>query len=248
MEWSEILLLVVIFSFGGFVKGLLGIGFPALLIGLLTFFYEPRQAVAMILLAIMLTNIRQAMVGGGVLAIIRQFWLYSALSMSVIFVVAIAGQNVAVPVLSVFVGIAMTLFAVTSLWVQMPKLPQKLDFPAQGLAGVGSGVLGGLTAIWGPPLAVYLMSLRLPRDYFIQVLGVLFAAQSIPLTLGFIAAGDLTLDIAPVTIGALLPAFAGMFLGEKLRNRIDTQLFFRLFLLAFLLLGLNLIRRGLTGG
>jgi uncharacterized membrane protein YfcA len=264
LDISEIALLVAIFGFGGVVKGLLGIGLPALLVGLLTFFYEPRvavtmilltimttnirQALTMILLTIMTTNIRQALVGGSVLAIVRRFWLYCGIAMSVIFFVAIAGQNVAVPVLSVFVGIAMSLFAVTSLFVRMPELPQKYDIPAQGAAGLGSGIMGGLTAIWGPPLAVYLMSLRLPRDYFIQVLGVLFAAQSIPLTLGFIVAGDLDRDLAPVALGALVPTFAGMFVGERLRQKINTQWFFRLFLMAFLLLGLNLIRRGVTGG
>ncbi len=248
MDSSEIALLVAIFVFGGFVKGLLGIGLPALLVGLLTFFYEPRVAVTMMLLTIMTANIRQALVGGSVLAIVRRFWLYCCIAMPVIFVIAIAGQNVAAPVLLIFVGIAMSVFAVTSLFVHVPKLPQRLDLPVQGAAGLGSGIMGGLTAIWGPPLAVYLMSLRLPRDHFIQVLGVLFAAQSIPLALGFIAAGDLGPETAPVALAVLVPTFVGMVVGEKLRQKIDTQVFFRLFLTAFLLLGLNLIRRGIMGG
>jgi uncharacterized membrane protein YfcA len=245
LELWEIALLCAIFLFGGFVKGLLGIGLPALLIGLLTFFYEPRFAVSLILIAIMTTNLRQAVRGGRVRDILKRYWLFCSIAMIFIFLVALAGSAVPVPVLLVFVGVGMTLFALTSLFVEMPLLPARYDKAAQAVAGLGAGILGGLTAIWGPPLVIYLMSLHLERRAFVQALGVMFAAQSVPLTLGFVVSGELTGQTAVVGTALLVPTFLGMFLGENLRDRIDTKLFFRLFLTAFLLLGLNLIRRGL---
>jgi uncharacterized membrane protein YfcA len=245
---SEILILCAIFLFGGFVKGLLGIGLPALLIGLLTFVYEPRFAVSLILIAIMTMNVRQAMQGGRVSDILKRYWVFCSIAMVFIFSVAIVGAAVPVPALLIFVGVGMTLFALSSLFVAMPLLPQRFDKLAQAVAGVASGILGGLTAIWGPPLAIYLMSLHLEKRTFVQVLGVMFAAQSIPLTLGFIVSGELALSTALLGTALLVPAFSGMYFGERMRDRIDTVLFFRLFLTLFLLLGLNLIRRGLFAG
>jgi uncharacterized membrane protein YfcA len=245
---SEILILCAIFLFGGFVKGLLGIGLPALLIGLLTFVYEPRFAVSLILIAIMTMNVRQAMQGGRVSDILKRYWVFCSIAMVFIFSVAIVGAAVPVPALLIFVGVGMTLFALSSLFVAMPLLPPRFDKLAQAAAGVASGILGGLTAIWGPPLAIYLMSLHLEKRTFVQVLGVMFAAQSIPLTLGFIVSGELALSTALLGTALLVPAFSGMYFGERMRDRIDTVLFFRLFLTLFLLLGLNLIRRGLFAG
>ena len=244
----EILIVILVFTFGGFVKGLLGIGLPALLVGCLTFLYEPRLAVAMILFPILTTNIRQALRGGKAMEIVRRFRYLIGTGMLFIFLTALVGKQVPVAWLQICVGIAMALFAISGLLVELPRTPERLDKVVQVIAGLGSGILGGLTAIWGPPMAMYLMSLKLERRYFIQVLGVLFASQSIPLTFGFFLSGELDMTTAILSAAMLAPTFAGMYVGEKVRDRIDTVLFFRLFLGVFLLLGLNLIRRGLFGG
>lgn len=248
METSEILILCAIFLFGGFMKGLLGIGLPALLIGLLTFFYEPRYAASLIPFAILTTNLRQAVLGGRVFSIVRRFGLFCAISSVFIFCFAIVGAGVPIPAMLIVVGIGMSLFALTSLFVDMPLLPPRYDKAAQVVAGLSSGILGGLAAIWGPPLLIYLMSLHLERRDLVQALGVTFAIQSVPLALGFVVSGELTLETAILSVALLVPIFIGMYFGEKLRDRIDTKLFFRLFLMAFLLLGLNLMRRGVFAG
>ncbi|GHA59745.1 permease [Amylibacter ulvae] len=247
MELSEIGLLTAIFLFGGVVKGALGIGFPALLVGLLTFFYEPRAAVAMILFAIMATNFRQASVGGSMWVILKRHKYFATFACAGIFLVALIGAKVPLALLQTCVGGAMVLFAVTSLYGAIPRLTPKYTTSAQIGAGIGSGILGGLTAIWGPPLAVYLMALRLERDVMIQTLGVMFSVQSIFLMAGFIVTGELTLQIAILGSGLLVPTFVGMYFGERIRKRMDTAQFMKAFLFAFLLLGINLIRRGIMG-
>ncbi len=52
---------------------------------------------------------------------------------------------------------------------------------------------------------------------------------------------------APVlgaSLATLIPALAGMWLGQKLRNRISAALFRRLFFIGLLLLGADLAWRG----
>lgn len=248
MAASEIYILASIFLFGGFVKGALGIGLPTLLLGFLTFFYEPRMAVALILFSIMAANMRQATVGGSMWEIVKTHKFFCAFASLGIFVVAIVGSQVPLPILLVSVGISMTIFALSSLFSFIPKLSAKYDVAAQIVAGVIGGILGGLTAIWGPPLAVYLMALRMGKDKFIQTLGVMFSIQSLFLTAGFIISGELTGPLAITGAALLVPTFIGMYLGEKIRKRMDTQQFTRVFLCVFLFLGLNLIRRGIWAG
>jgi uncharacterized membrane protein YfcA len=241
----EVFVLIAIFLFGGFVKGALGIGLPTLLLGFLTFFYEPRVAVAMILLAIMTTNMRQATVGGSMWNIVKRYRYYCIFASVGIFAVALVGAKVPLSYLQTSVGISMAIFALTSLYANFPALNPSYDKPAQILAGMGSGVLGGLTAIWGPPLAIYLMSIKPQREEFIQTLGVMFSVQSLFLTAGFLVSGELTGRIAMIGAAMLVPTFIGMYFGESVRNRMNTVQFTRAFLFLFLLLGLNLVRRGI---
>lgn len=248
MTTVEIAILVAIFLVGGMVKGALGIGFPALLIGLLTFFYEPRIAVAMILLAIMATNFRQATIGGSMWEIVKRYKYFCVFSSVGIFAVAFVGSKVPLSLLLICVGIAMSIFALSSLFSNFKKLPAKYDTLAQIAAGVGSGILGGLTAIWGPPLAIYLMSLKLDKDQFIQALGVMFSVQSVFLIAGFVASGELTGRLALIGAVLLIPTFIGMYFGEKMRKKMNTEQFTKVFLCVFLLLALNLVRRGIMGG
>lgn len=248
MITPEYYILFAIFLFGGFVKGTLGIGLPTLLLGFLTFLYEPRMAVALILFAIMAANMRQAMVGGSMWEIVKKHKYFCVFASVGIFVVSIVGGQVPLPILLVSVGISMTIFALSSLFSFIPEISAKYDKVAQITAGIIGGILGGLTAIWGPPLAIYLMAHRMEKEQFIQTLGVMFSIQSVFLLAGFIVSGELTAPLAITGAALLVPTFIGMYLGEKLRKRMDTAQFTKAFLCVFLLLGLNLIRRGIWAG
>lgn len=248
MTAPEIFILIAIFLFGGFVKGTLGIGLPTLLLGFLTFLYEPRTAVALILFVIMTTNMRQAAVGESMWEIVKRHRYYCIFASIGIFLVAYVGANVPLSLLQTCVGVSMVIFALTGFFANIPCLNPKFDLPAQIGAGIGSGILGGLTAIWGPPLAIYLMALKLQKDQFIQTLGVMFAVQSLFLTAAFVASGELTGRMALIGAALLIPTFIGMYFGEKYRKRINTEQFTKAFLFVFLLLGFNLIRRGIMGG
>ncbi|KAB7614331.1 sulfite exporter TauE/SafE family protein [Amylibacter sp. SFDW26] len=247
MTILEVSLLVGLFFIGGFVKGTLGIGLPALLVGFLTFIYEPRVAVAIIVFPIMVTNVRQALVGGSVWPILKSHWMLCISACIAIFFMALIGGQVSVGILQTCVGLAMVVFSLTSLFGSVPVLNEKYNTPAQLISGAASGILGGLTAIWSPPLVVYLMSLRLDNNIMIKTLGVMFAVQSFFLVAGFTVSGELTPRLALIGILMLIPTFAGMYFGEKQRARMNMAQFTRAFLILFLLLGLNLMRRGLFG-
>lgn len=248
MDPSEILLLAGVFVFAGFVKGALGIGLPAFSLGLLTFFYEPRLGMALILPSLFMTNLRQAFGAEPMWDIVTRHKYFCGFACAGILFTAIIGARVPVDILMMTVGVAMVVFAVTSLMGAIPPLRPSWNRPVQIAAGIGSGILGGLTSIWGPPLAMYLTSLRPTKDQMIQTLGVMFSIQCVFLIAGFIISGELTGRLALIGIIAMIPAFVGMFLGEKIRATMDLRQFMRAFLICFIILGLNLIRRGIMGG
>ena len=244
MDVGFLLVLVAVFLFAGFVKGVLGIGFPAIMIGSLTFFVDPREAIALAVIAMLATNLRQGFRGEPVINVIRRYWVYCVFSSVGIFIAAYMGASVSRAFLLIAAGIAMIIFGVTSLLVDMPKLSDRFDKFAQAVAGSLGAIMGGLTGIWGPPLAAYLATKRLDKNALVQAMGLIFLIQSIPLLLGLIATGEFSRQSGIIGTVMLIPVFMALFAGERVRNRMNVQQFTRAFMIMFILLGLNLIRRG----
>jgi uncharacterized membrane protein YfcA len=113
------------------------------------------------------------------------------------------------------------------------------------LVGLVSGVLGGLSTMWGPPLIVFLVALRLPKDVFVGTIGALYLLGIVALALAlgaFHVIGRLELLTSAV---ATLPLFLGVLLGQLLRGRLDQEKFRKGLLAMLLLTGLALIRRAI---
>ncbi len=62
------------FLLAGFVKGVIGLGLPTVSIGLLGLLMTPAQAAAILVVPSLVTNIWQAVVGGGLIALARRLW------------------------------------------------------------------------------------------------------------------------------------------------------------------------------
>ena len=141
-------------------------------------------------------------------------------------------------------GAVIVLFSATSLMAIPPPLPDRFDRLAQWVAGLLAGVLGGLTAIWSPPMVIYLLSRRVDKNDFVRVSDLLIFLGGIPLCLGFWQAGLLTGDLATLSLGMTAPTLVGFSIGEIIRRRLNADRFRRIVLIIFLLMGLNLIRKG----
>ena len=147
--------------------------------------------------------------------------------------------------LTLLLGVVTALFAIVSLWRSTPELPERYDKPAQLVTGVVAGVIGGLAGIWAPPIVIYLTSRRVSKAVFVQVVGVVLFIGSFLLLLGYVQTGIVNEDNALISFALLLPAIAGFTVGEKLRNKMSNELFYKLILIMFLVLGLNFVRRSL---
>ncbi|RZW11826.1 MAG: sulfite exporter TauE/SafE family protein [Rhodobacteraceae bacterium] len=235
------------FLIAGTVKGIAGVGLPMTALGILTLETDPRTAIALSMAPILLANLWQFLNAGGAVAAIRRY-----LPFLVVMVVGIpltialtAGASEA----TLFGALgAMFLFHVAltaTRWA--PRIPDAADTPAQIGFGAAAGVLGGLVSLWLPAIVIYLGARNVSKDEFVRATGLLLFAGSLPLVAGYWREGFLTGPLAAASALMLVPTLLGMTLGAKVRGRLSEAAFKQILLVVFVVIGLNLIRRAITG-
>ena len=96
-------------------------------------------------------------------------------------------------------------------------------------------------------MAVYLTARQVPKDEFVRATGLLIFLGSVPLTIGYVLQGFLTLELAGVSVFLIGPTLLGFALGARVRTGLSNEVFRKVLLYVFLVLGLNMLRRGIWG-
>ena len=240
---ATLALLAVAFLTAGTVKGAVGLGLPTTAVGIMTLTMDPRSAIALILIPMLTTNAWQAYRSGQVLRAMRTYLPFAMMLVIGVGVTVMLTRNAPDRVLFATLGGAILIFVAVNVTRWAPHIPDRLDRPAQIIAGAISGVMGGMTSVWAPPMAVYLAARHVPKDEFVRASGLLIFLGSLPLVAGYVRQGYMTGETALVSAALLIPTFAGFSLGERLRHRMSEATFRKALLFVFFLMGLNLIRR-----
>ncbi|MEM1365403.1 MAG: sulfite exporter TauE/SafE family protein [Pseudomonadota bacterium] len=235
----------LVFFVAGTIKGTVGIGLPAASVGMMALFLPPKLAITLVVVPIVVVNIWQFWNAGERLSAIRRYWVFIITMLPVLFAVTFFTAQADGRTIALVLGIVVVAFAISNLFFTPPPLPARWDVPAQMLGGLGAGVFGGLTSVWAPPVVIYMLAKRVEKDEFVRGCGVVFAAGSVPLFIGFVWNGLLTASTGFLSTAMVVPALIGFSLGAKLRHRIGSEWFRTLVLVLFLLVGLNLLRRAL---
>lgn len=243
VDFAEVFLLVLIFLGAAIVKGFLGIGLPAAAMAFLTLVMPPTEAIPLLWLSILATNSLQFARAPEKWSIAREYYLFAIAIMVSIFVTSMFIADYPTGLLTAAIGVAMVLFSLNLL------LGIKLNIgPGQGWQlgfGVLSGSLGGISSIWSPTVAMYLLARNVSKERFIGATGFLFLSGVLPLGAGQVVAGVLTLPVLLKSFFALLVVLVGFRFGELLRGRVSQEVFRKVVLIAFLIMGLRLIAIGL---
>jgi uncharacterized membrane protein YfcA len=240
-----IIFIAVALFLGGAVKGMVGVGLPLVVVSMLSSLLDPRLAVALVSMSVVVSNIWQSVRSGILFSAMRRFWpLILAFALSTWL-----GARILVsmdPSLMLgLLGTMVVLFSLLGLLQPDFRLSAKQERFAGPSVGIVAGVLNGVSTVNGPPLAIYLVSLGLAKEAFIGSYGLIALCGSFPLLISYVSVGLLgPTELAASTI-AVAPAIAGLAVGERLRFLINPDLFRRILLLVLIVLGLNLIRRGL---
>ena len=246
MEMLDVLpLAVAAFAVGGAIKGMIGFGLPLTTVSLLSAFVDVPTAVALNALPVLISNLFQANRGGLLVATLRRFW---PLLLTLAAGTWLGAMLIAVLeprwLLGILGGIVVS-FCVLGRYRPGLTVPPRAERPLGAAVGLVAGVLGGVSTVPGPPLIMYVTSLRLDKDAFVAALGTFFLMGGMFVTLAFVERGVLDATTAPWSLACVPPVLAGMWLGRRWSRRIDQERFRTIVLAVLFVLGLNLLRRAL---
>ena len=246
---ADALLVSGIFLLGGLVKGIAGFGLPAISLGLLALTRPLPEALPLILLPTIATNVWQALAGGALrpaLRRLRGFLLAAALG-----TLTAAGMlsRADAALLTGLLGLVLVLSSAVALFAPRWPVPspakERLLSPVMG--GL-SGVLAGLTGSFLVPAAPWLAALRLPPDLFVQGLGLGAVVATACLSVAMAGQGLLPPGLGLASGAVLMPAFLGMALGRRLRQGMPEARFRRVAQIFLLALGSYLAARSFAPG
>jgi uncharacterized membrane protein YfcA len=229
----------------GVVKGVLGIDLPLISIPLLAGVVGPITAMALLAVPTFVINIWQTAQSGYMMGALRRF--------RVAYPLAIAGVLVGVGFLTqldgralfVLVGVIVILIAVMQLLPFNLTIPQRWERWCTPLVGISSGLIGGVSNFLGPFMAMYLVALRVTSDQFVGAIALFYLIAAIPFYGGLAVTGHFGwAELAGSTVAAFL-IWLGVLVGQRLRARTPGDVFRKLVLVMLIVIGANMIRKGL---
>ena len=228
---------------GGLVKGIVGLGLPIVALSLLSSLIPIHLSLALLTLPIVTSNLWQSLRTGRLHEPLKRFWPMILALIIGLWISAQLVVDLSPEVLYLVVGLVVMVFTLLSYFNPRFTLSPAAERWASPLAGAIGGILGGLSTMWGPPMTMVLVSLKLEKDAFVRAVGLIWFCGSLPLLLAYIKNGLLNVETAPWSLAACLPVVAGFWIGERIRNRIDQDTFRKVLLIFLFLLGVNLVRR-----
>ena len=239
MSGGTLAIVLAVYLAAGVVKGALGFGMPLIAGAVLPQIVPLPLVLAINAVILPITNTVQFARAGATGAVLRRHWL------------VLAGLAVAVPLGAVVVaradprwvgllfGLFITLAAALSWAVPDWRIPDR----AVGPTAFGTGLLGGLVAALttapGPVFVLYLVGRGVGRAERMGALGLLLLAGGGLVAVSFLMVGILNGPRILLALVCLVPALAGMYVGDALAERIPARRLRALVLLALIVLGLR---------
>ena len=144
----------VAFTVAGFVKGVVGFGFPVINLIILTLTIGLLDALAIIVIPTIVTNVWQGVSGPYLKEIARRMWLYFVTATTFIWITSgyLTVVNVRWP--TAMLGAVLFIFALTRLLNVSITVPPKWERPLAIPLGAINGMLTGMTGFMLVMLAI----------------------------------------------------------------------------------------------
>ncbi len=234
-------IVIATFLVAGLAKGVVGFGLPTIALALLTLAGGLFDAMALLLLPSLITNIWQAVEGGRLRALLRRLWPFLLCAAIGTLAGLRVGTGFDPGLLVLLLGLLLVLHGLSGLAGWKLRVAERREPLAGPLVGALNGVLTGLTGSFVVPGVMYLQALALPRDRLVQALGILFTVSTLALMAGLGSDGLLTADLGILSAIGVPAALAGMMVGRRIRRLLPERRFRQVFQVAILLLGLSVM-------
>jgi uncharacterized membrane protein YfcA len=238
--------IVSVFVLAGVVKGVVGLGLPTISMAMLALVMAPAQAAALLIVPSLVTNLWQARPWPALPAVLRriagmQAGICAGTVAGALWLGAPSGQWA-----GVCLGLALAAYAAWGLFGSPPAVPARHEGWLGAAVGAVTGLITAATGVFVIPAVPYLQALKLDKDDLIQAMGISFTVSTVALAAGLWLNGGYTPEAAGASVLMLLPALAGMALGQWLRARLSARTFKLCFMVSLALLGAYQVARGLA--
>jgi uncharacterized membrane protein YfcA len=236
---SIVLVIILAVLAGGLVKGTLGFGMPMVALPIIAFIIPPTTAMILLCAPIFLTNFLQIKFKEGVSS-------YRFLPMFISLVVGlIIGARL---ILEININTITQIIAVSIIFAalvncfgfKINNIKQNYEKIITTIIGFGSGILGGLSTFYGPPMLAYLVAVDLPKEKFVRTVSTMYFIGSFPLYGSLIYYGFATKEDLIFSLILIIPAFISQQIGTKIRDKINHKQFRNLVLSTLIILGISL--------
>lgn len=243
MDTQTIILALSAFFIASFLKGLTGLGFSTICLGLLAVFMDLKLAIPLVFLPSLSSNIMVMVEAGRFFDALKRFWpLYlSALPGLAIGIWFLDTSQNEAP--KAILGVIMLLYGVWGLRKGLIQLSQKREKQLVLPVGLLSGLVNGATGSQIMPIMPYLLSLKMDRDLFVQTINCAFTLNTLVMIMAFGKLGLVTSPVLFLSAGGILPVALGIFLGGKIRKKVTEETYRKMVLVLLIALGIILTMR-----
>ena len=240
-----IALVAVSLLIAGLVKGVIGVGMPIVAFPLLSMLVDVQTAVMLLSVPLVLSNIPQALEGGRV--------TQTLLSLAPVLVGMTPGVWIGVAVLlnvdpavaKIVAGAAVILVAALILLAPKLQIKQRLVGPVGLGAGFCGGLLGGIAALSGPLVFIFLLAKGLRGRAFTKEASMFLVVSSVLLASALTSSHRFDWHDILISTFATAPVVAGTLFGQKVRDAVPADAFKKLVVLMVLLSGAQLVWNGI---
>jgi uncharacterized membrane protein YfcA len=243
IEGTNLVLAVFGLFFAGLIKGGTGLGYSSCALPFLAAAVGLKPAIVLVVLPAMISNIVVVATTGHFQESLKRFWvLYAATLPGIIagtFFLAWIDQKVA----TISLGLLIATYSVIALARPAMCQPNGLERSLQMPVGLLNGFFTGLTGSQVLPLVPFMLALKLDANRMVQAVNLAVTIASGFMTIALLQSGLMTVPSLGVSVAAIVPAMAGIYLGTRARGLIPVAHFRSVVLVVLGLLGLLLVVR-----
>jgi uncharacterized protein len=228
----------------GLLKGTIGVGMPVVALPLLSLCIDVKSAAMLLSMPLIFSNLPQALEGGKTARCFIQLMpvilgMIPGLFLGVRVLLALDAD-----VAKIIAGLVLMVVGGVTLLAPKLQLQARLVLPAGIAFGFFGGVLGGIAAMAGPLVFIFLLAKGLRGKAFTKEASLYLVVSAGLLAILLTASRQFNwLDVS-VSTAATLPVVLGMYVGQHMRDKIAPEAFKKLVLFAVIAAGAELLRHG----
>ena len=235
LDIYSISLILFAISLGGFTKGVISFGLPLVSLPILSFVLNPKQAIFLLFFTVIAVNLREIKFNN-----FESYKKVIFLSLGVfigIIIGSILFHKIEDDLISQLIGFMIVLSAIinfTNLKIEKKLLLNKYF---STLYGLFCGVIGGITTLVGPLIAVYLVSLKLEKEEFSELISLTIFSCLIPIYSVFFIYQPVSLNDFLISLSLVIPAVLMQKFGFKIRKILPQKIFKKIILVVLTIIG-----------